>query len=116
MFLSDFFQALSQHGFLQLALLAGGLVSIPCGVVGSFVVIRRISYMAGGIAHSVLAGLGFVHYLQVVHGVSWLSPMLGAVAAALLAAIIRACGAAVLIPVISTTSFFPCGFSIIAKQ
>ena len=85
-FMGDFFHALSQHGFLQLALVAGVLVSIPCGMVGSFVVIRRISYIAGGIAHSVLAGLGLVHYLQVVHGVTWLSPMLGAVTAALLAA------------------------------
>ncbi len=86
MFLTDFFQALGQHSFLQLALLAGILVSIPCGVVGSFVVIRRISYIAGGIAHTVLAGLGLVHYLQVVHGVTWISPMAGAVIAALSAA------------------------------
>ncbi len=85
-FMGDFFSALGQHGFLQLALLAGVLVSVPCGVVGSFVVIRRISYMAGAIAHTVLAGLGLVHYLQVVHNVTWLSPMLGAVVAALLAA------------------------------
>ncbi len=86
MFVTEFLQALSQHGFLQLALMAGILVSIPCGVVGSFVVIRRISYIAGGIAHTVLAGLGLVHYLQVVHGVTWISPMVGAVIAALLAA------------------------------
>lgn len=81
-----FFQALFEHAFLQYALLAGLLVSIPCGVVGSFVVIRRISYIAGGIAHSVLAGLGIVHYLRVVHGFTAVSPMTGAVAAALLAA------------------------------
>ena len=56
-----FWDALRDHSFLQYALLAGLLVSIPCGVVGSFVVIRRISYIAGGIAHSVLAGLGIVH-------------------------------------------------------
>ena len=53
-----FWDALQTHAFLQYALAAGFLVSIPCGVVGSFVVIRRISYIAGGIAHSVLAGLG----------------------------------------------------------
>ena len=81
-----FLPALLEHPFLQYALLAGLLVSIPCGVVGSFVVIRRISYIAGGIAHSVLAGLGVVHYLQVVHGFHAISPMAGAVLAALLAA------------------------------
>jgi len=83
-----FGEAIRHHAFLQHALLAGLLVSVPCGVVGSFVVIRRISYIAGGIAHSVLAGLGLVHYLQVVHGYNGLSPMGGAVLAALLAALV----------------------------
>ena len=83
-----FWDALQTHAFLQYALLAGLLVSIPCGVVGSFVVIRRISYIAGGIAHSVLAGLGIVHYLQVVHGLEGLSPLGGAVIAALIAALV----------------------------
>ncbi len=81
-----FVSALLEHSFLQYALLAGILASIPCGVVGSFVVIRRISYIAGGIAHTVLAGLGIIHYLRVVHGFTALSPMTGAVIAALLAA------------------------------
>ena len=81
-------EAFLSHPFLRLALLAGLLASIPCGVVGSFVVIRRISYIAGAIAHSVLAGLGLVHYLEVVHGFSACSPMLGAVISALLAALV----------------------------
>jgi zinc transport system permease protein len=83
-----FIQPFLQHAFLQQALLAGVLAAIPCGVVGSYVVIRRISYIAGGIAHSVLAGLGIVHYLQVVHGVEGLSPIGGAITAALLAAVV----------------------------
>jgi zinc transport system permease protein len=83
-----FWDALTSHAFLRHALLAGVLVSLPCGVVGSFVVIRRISYIAGGIAHSVLAGLGLVHYLRGVHGVTWLSPLGGAVVAALAAALV----------------------------
>lgn len=82
----EFFGAVMDHAFLRYALVAGVLVSIPCGVVGSFVVIRRISYIAGGIAHSVLAGLGLAHYLNVVHGVTWLTPMVGSVAAALVSA------------------------------
>ncbi len=84
----EFFGALVDHVFLQYALVAGILASISCGVVGSFVVIRRISYIAGGIAHSVLAGLGLAHYLQVVHGVTWLSPMAGSIMAALVSAAI----------------------------
>lgn len=82
----EFFGALMDHAFLRYALLAGLLASVSCGVVGSFVVIRRISYIAGGIAHSTLAGLGLAHYLQVVHGVTWLSPMGGSIAAALFSA------------------------------
>jgi zinc transport system permease protein len=86
--LSEILAAFAEHRFLQYALLAGLLAAVPCGVVGSWVVIRRISYMAGGIAHSVLAGLGFAHWLQVVHGVRGVTPMMGAVVAALVAAVI----------------------------
>ncbi|MCP4574357.1 MAG: metal ABC transporter permease [bacterium] len=84
--MTELLTAFTEHRFLQYALLAGLLAAIPCGVVGSYVVIRRITYMAGGIAHSVLAGLGLVHYMQVVHGVTAVSPMVGAIVAALVAA------------------------------
>lgn len=83
-----FWGPLAAHAFLRYALLGGVLVAIPCGVVGSYVVIRRISYIAGAIAHSVLAGLGLVQYLRVVHGVAWLSPLAGAACAALASALI----------------------------
>lgn len=84
----EFFQAASQYSFLQYALLAGALSSIACGVVGSYVVTRRITYVAGAIAHFVLGGMGLARYLQVVHNVSWLEPLHGAIIAALLAALI----------------------------
>jgi len=83
-----FLGPLAAHSFLQYALLGGLLVAVPCGVVGSYVVIRRISYIAGAISHSVLAGLGLVQYLRVVHGLTWLSPLGGAAAAALLSAVV----------------------------
>jgi len=86
----DFFHALPQYTFLQVALAAGLLASISCGVVGSYVVTRRITYIAGAIAHSVLGGMGAAMYLQVVHGWTWLHPLHGAVVAALLAAAIIA--------------------------
>jgi zinc transport system permease protein len=84
----DFWQALNTFAFLQYALLAGLLASLACGVVGSFVVARRISYLAGAIAHSVLAGLGIARYLQVVKGWQWAEPLLGALLAGLMAALI----------------------------
>ncbi|MEA2067690.1 MAG: metal ABC transporter permease [Verrucomicrobiota bacterium] len=86
--MGDFFQALIQHNFLRHALLAGLLVSISCGIVGTYVVTRRITYLAGGIAHCVLGGMGFARYMQVVHGWSFMTPMLGALIAALLAAFV----------------------------
>ncbi len=84
----SFLEALIGFAFLQYALAAGLLASIACGVVGSYVVVRRITYIAGGIAHSVLGGMGAARYLQVVHGCDWCTPMLGAVIAALAAAMI----------------------------
>jgi zinc transport system permease protein len=86
--MAEFFQSLLHHAFLQHALLAGLLVSISCGIVGTYVVTRRITYLAGGIAHCVLGGMGFARYMQVAHGWSFMTPMLGAMLAALLAAFV----------------------------
>ena len=86
--MAEFFQALLHHNFLQHALLAGLLVSVSCGIVGTYVVTRRITYLAGGMAHCVLGGMGFARYMQVVHEWRFLTPMLGALLAALLAAFI----------------------------
>ncbi len=84
--MSEFLSALCHYPFLQYALGAGLLASVSCGVVGSLVVVRRISYLAGAIAHSVLAGLGAARWMQVVLGWQWAHPLLGAVVAALAAA------------------------------
>ena len=86
--LDSFWQALQQYQFLQYALLAGVLGSVACGMVGTYVVVRRITYIAGGIAHCVLGGIGAALYLQKVHNLHWLQPLFGAVLAALLAALI----------------------------
>ncbi len=81
-----FFQAILHFEFLQHALLAGLLGGVAAGVVGTWVVVRRTSSIAGAVAHCVLAGLGLARWLQVVHGITWADPMLGATAAALVAA------------------------------
>ena len=83
-----FFTDAFELAFLQYALIAAVLTSIACGLVGSFVVVRRISYLAGAIAHCVLGGMGVARYVSVVYGITWLSPFTGAVVAALLAALI----------------------------
>jgi zinc transport system permease protein len=52
------------------------------------VVTKRITYIAGSIAHSVLGGLGAARYCQTAYGWEWLYPFYGAVAAALISAVI----------------------------
>ncbi|MDD3732912.1 MAG: metal ABC transporter permease [candidate division Zixibacteria bacterium] len=83
----EFIDAVFNHTFMLYALLTGVLASIACGVVGTYVVARRITYIAGGIAHSVLGGMGLAYYLKVVQGLSWLQPLHGAVVAALASAV-----------------------------
>ncbi len=60
--MTDIITAFVQFPFLQNAFLAGFLASIGCGLIGPFVVINRISYLAGGIAHAVLGGMGAAIY------------------------------------------------------
>jgi len=85
---SEFLEAVFTHAFMRNALLAGVLASVACGIVGTYVVVRRISYIAGGIAHSVLGGIGAAVYLERVHGIVWLDPTVGALIAALLSAVV----------------------------
>lgn len=77
----EFFGAVGEHAFLQNALWAGVLASIGCGVTGTYVVVRRIGLISGGIAHAVLGGMGVAYFFG-------REPLLGAVIAALLAAIL----------------------------
>lgn len=86
--MSEFLEAVATHAFMRNALMTGLLASVACGIMGSFVVVRRISYVAGGIAHCVLGGIGAALYLQRAHGWEALDPIYGALAAALLAAVV----------------------------
>lgn len=77
----EFFSALLEFRFLQHALLASLLASLGCGIMGTYVVVKRIGFLSGGIAHSVLAGMGIAWFLQA-------SPLLGAVIAAIVTAVL----------------------------
>lgn len=81
--MTEFLEALAQHRFMQYALAACVLASIGCGSVGVYVVVKRIGFLAGGIAHTVLAGMGIAYFLNG-------SPTLGAVIAALVSAVLIA--------------------------
>ncbi len=86
----EFWHALldPDNAFLRLALYAGLLASLPFGIIGTYVVTRKISYLAGAISHCVLGGIGAGLYIQIKLGFSWFNPVYGAVASALLAAVI----------------------------
>jgi zinc transport system permease protein len=86
--MGGFLDAVAQYAFMRNALLTGLLASVACGVIGSYVVVRRITYIAGGIAHCVLGGIGASLYLERAHGWLWLDPLHGALAAALAAALV----------------------------
>jgi zinc transport system permease protein len=72
-----------QLEFMRNALLAGFLVSIMCGVIGTFVVVNRIVFISGGIAHAAYGGVGLAFFLGI-------SPMLGIVGFSLLVSMVMA--------------------------
>jgi zinc transport system permease protein len=90
-----------RFSFMRHALLAGALVSVACGIVGTFVVIKRIVFISGGIAHAAYGGIGLGYYVKYSllpllfagsaaardqRPGSW--PLLGAILFSLLAAVI----------------------------
>lgn len=79
--MTELLSAFLDHAFLRNAFLVGFLASIACGIIGTYVVIKRISFISGGIAHTVLAGLGFAYFIGA-------NPLYGAIVAAVAAAVI----------------------------
>ena len=72
-----------QFEFMRNALLAGLLASVMCGIIGTLVVVNRIVFISGGIAHAAYGGIGLAFYF----GFSYLWGILGF---ALLVALIMA--------------------------
>jgi len=85
---AQFLTDLQQYQFLQNALFTGILASVACGIIGTYIVIRRISYIADGIAHTVLGGMGAALYLHKVYHWQGVVPLHGALVAAVIAAVI----------------------------
>lgn len=72
-----------QYEFMRNALAAGLLAAVICGIMGSLVVVNRIVFLSGGIAHAAYGGIGLAFFL----GWSYLAGTLGfALAAALIMA------------------------------
>ena len=83
----DFFVSLGEFAFLRYALYACLLCALPCAVIGSFVVVRRTTYMAGAVSHSLLAGMGGALYLRRVCHVEGITPLGGAIVTAVAVAL-----------------------------
>ena len=59
------------YSFMQNALIAGVLVSLACGVIGTLVVLKRMVFISGGVAHTAYGGIGMAFFFG-------LNPILGA--------------------------------------
>jgi zinc transport system permease protein len=79
-----------QSEFLFPGLVAGLLASLSCGIVGPYVITRRIVFLSGAIAHMAIGGIGVAIFLakMVPSAFGWLAPIHGAIVASLLAAVL----------------------------
>ena len=70
-----------QFEFMRNAVLAGIMASAICGVIGTLVVVNRIVFLAGGIAHAAYGGIGLAFFLGIpylfgIFGFSLLASMI----------------------------------------
>ena len=76
----DFISAIATYDFLSNALLAAILSGIACGIVGTYVVARRMVFLSGGITHASFGGIGIAYHFG-------LNPIGGALIFAILSAL-----------------------------
>lgn len=74
--------------FFVMALLGGIGSSIAGGVVGSYVVTKRIVFISGSISHAVLGGMGIALFLRRTFDLAWLEPIYGALFFAIISALL----------------------------
>lgn len=90
--MNGYFHDMADNPFLAAGLIAGLLASISCGVIGPWVVTRRIVFLAGAIAHIAIGGVGasifLAHRWPEVFGE--VDPMAGATLVSLAAALVLA--------------------------
>ena len=54
--------SLLTYAFMRWALGAGIVSALACGIIGPFVRVRRLAFLAGAVAHSALGGLGVAYH------------------------------------------------------
>ncbi len=69
-----------EYSFVTNAVLLMLLMSVVAGIVGSYIVVRRMVFVAGGITHSSFGGIGIAYYVG-------MSPIVGALVFAILTAL-----------------------------
>ncbi|GAB4230688.1 MAG: metal ABC transporter permease [Chlamydiales bacterium] len=84
----SFFTALIENPLILYAFFAGLLASIVGGIIGSYVVVKRITFICGSIAHAVLGGIGVSLWLERTQEITLISPLYGALIASILSAIL----------------------------
>ena len=76
----EFINDILQYKYLSNALIACVLSGITCGIIGTYIVARRMVFLCGGITHASFGGLGIAFYLNA-------NPILGATLFAILSAL-----------------------------
>ena len=71
---------LLSYSFIQHAILAALLMSVACGITGTYIVARRMVFISGGITHASFGGVGIGFFFG-------FSPLAGAALFAVLAAL-----------------------------
>ncbi len=55
-----------QQEFMQNALMAGLLASVACGIIGVYIIIKRMVFISGGVAHASFGGIGLGYYWSAI--------------------------------------------------
>jgi zinc transport system permease protein len=72
--------AILKYNFLQNAIMAAILSSVACGIIGTYIMEKKLVMMSGGIAHTAFGGIGLGYFLKV-------EPILTALGVSILAAV-----------------------------
>lgn len=73
-------EAILKYNFLQNAIMAAVLASVTCGVIGTYIMEKKLVMMSGGIAHTAFGGIGLGYFLKV-------EPILTALGVSVIAAV-----------------------------
>lgn len=68
------------YKFFVNAIIASLLTSISCGIIGTYIVSKRIVFISGGITHASFGGIGFGYFLGI-------NPIVGAITFSIMSAL-----------------------------